>query len=77
MSHMSRRSLLHSMHLLLLSLGVAQWVVRHRECLCGICYLRQVTGLVDRATLASDGVKDTGAGLEDLMAQLDQLSSTR
>ena len=37
--------------------------------------LQQASGKVDSATLTADGVKDTGAGLEDLMAQLDALSS--
>jgi len=39
--------------------------------------LQQVSGTVDSATLASEGVQETGAGLDDLMAQLDALNHDR
>ncbi len=39
--------------------------------------LQQVSGTIDSATLASEGVHETGAGLDDLMAQLDALNHDR
>ena len=55
---------------------------RHSACIllgwsANLDVMQQVSGTVDSATLASEGVQETGAGLDDLMAQLDALHSSR